>query len=382
MDARRPLTGMNRRRFLRTAAGTGAALASGPAALFQNLYAFQATANLSHVEARYYRKLPDREIECQLCPRKCRLGDKERGYCGVRENDGGRYYTLVYGKACTRAVDPIEKKPFFHVLPGTAALSVATAGCNVSCKFCQNWEISQSRPEQVTHVDFPPRDVAAAAEANRCPSIAFTYSEPTVFYEYMFDTAVEAGRRGVRSLVVSGGHINPEPLEALTKVVDAIKIDLKAFTPEFYKTWVKGDLAPVLEAIKLIARRKTWLEIVYLVIPTLNDDPDDVRRMVRWILKEVGPAVPLHFTRFMPMYLVKNLPPTPISTLRALRKIALEEGLAYVYTGNIPGDEGENTWCPSCKTLLIRRNGFAIEANAIKGGMCPSCRTPVPGIWA
>jgi pyruvate formate lyase activating enzyme len=373
---------MDRRRFIRTAAGTGAALAARPGAFVQNLYAFQNTANLSHVEARYYKKLADREIECQLCPRKCRLGDKERGYCGVRENDGGTYYTLVYGKACARNVDPVEKKPFFHVLPGTAALSIATAGCNVNCKFCQNWEISQVRAEQVTPFDFPPRDVVAAAEAYRCPSIAYTYSEPTVFYEYMFDTAVEARTRNIRSLVVTGGHINPEPLEALTKVVDAIKIDLKAFTPAFYKTYVRGDLEPVLDAIKIVARRKTWLEIVYLVIPTLNDEPEDIRRMTRWILKEVGPGVPLHFTRFTPMYLIKNLPPTPVSTLRNLRKIAMEEGLHYVYTGNIPGDEGENTWCPSCRTLLIRRNGFAVEANEIKGGTCPSCRNPVPGIWS
>jgi len=373
---------MDRRGFLRTAAGAGAALAAGPAPFLQNLHAFQTTANLSHVEARYYRKLPDREIECELCPRRCRLGDKERGYCGVRENDGGTYYTLVYGKACARNVDPIEKKPFFHVLPGTTTLSFATAGCNVNCKFCQNWEISQSRPEQVMAVDFPPREVAAAAEASGCPSIAFTYSEPTVFYEYMFDTAVEARRRKLRSVVVSGGHINPEPLDALAKVVDAVKIDLKAFSPDFYKTYVRGELAPVLESVKLLARRKIWLEIVYLVIPTLNDDPGDVRKMVRWILKEAGTDVPLHFTRFTPMYLIKNLPPTPVSTLQALRRIALEEGLHYVYTGNIPGDEGENTSCPNCRTTLIRRRGFEVETNVIKGGQCPQCRIPIPGIWA
>ena len=373
---------MDRRSFLKTAAGTGVALAAASGPFLENLYAFQTTANLSHVEARYYRKLPDREIECLLCQRRCKLGDKERGYCGVRENDGGTYYTLVYGKACARNIDPIEKKPFFHVLPGTTALSFATAGCNVNCKFCQNWEISQSRPEQVTAVDFPPGEVAAAAEASGCPSIAFTYSEPTVFYEYMFDTAVEARRRKLRSVVVSGGHINPEPLDALAKVVDAVKIDLKAFTSDFYKTYVRGDLAPVLDAIKLLARRKTWLEIVYLVIPTLNDDPREVRKMAQWILKEAGTDVPLHFTRFTPMYLIKNLPPTPISTLQALRRVALEEGLHYVYTGNIPGDEGENTFCPSCRTTLIRRRGFAVETNEIKGGKCPNCQNPVPGIWA
>jgi pyruvate formate lyase activating enzyme len=373
---------MKRRQFFRAAAGTGAVLAADMGSVLENLYAFGGQANLSHVEARYYRKLADREIECDLCPRKCRLGDKERGYCGVRQNDGGVYYTLVYGKACAMNVDPIEKKPFFHVLPGTNALSIATAGCNVNCKFCQNWTISQVRAEQVNPIDLPPREVTENAKRYRCPSIAYTYTEPTVFFEYMVDTAVEARRKRIRNVVVSAGHINPEPLEELTKVVDAIKIDLKAFTQGFYKDYVRGDLAPVLEAIKLIARTKTWLEIVYLVIPTLNDAPADVGRMARWILREVGPDVPLHFTRFSPMYLIKNLPPTPVSTLEKLRRIALDEGLRYVYLGNIPGHEGENTICPKCRATLVRRYGFEIETNVIKGGTCPSCQNPIPGLWA
>jgi len=373
---------MKRRHFLRTAGGAGLALGCPLGPALRDLYAFGQTPNLSHVEARYYTKLPDREIECVLCPRRCRLGDKERGYCGVRQNDGGTYYTLVYGKACSMAVDPVEKKPFFHVLPGTTALSIATAGCNVNCKFCQNWEISQVRPEQVNHFDLPPAAVAEAAVENRCPSIAYTYTEPIVYYEYMADTAILARRKGIRSLVVTGGHVNAEPLEALTKVVDAIKVDLKAFRPEFYKTYVRGQLEPVLEAIKLIAKGKTWLEVVYLVIPSLNDDPDDIRAMSRWMLKEVGPDVPLHFTRFYPMYLIKNLPPTPVSTLEKLRGIAVEEGLHYVYMGNIPGHEGENTFCPKCRTTVIARYGYEIRKNALQGGLCPSCRNPIPGLWA
>jgi len=373
---------MNRRNFFRAAAGTGVALSANLGPALRDLYAFGQQANLSHVEARYYKRLPDREIECVLCPRRCKLGDKERGYCGVRENDGGTYYTLVYGKACTMHVDPIEKKPFFHVLPGTNALSIATAGCNVNCKFCQNWEISQVRPEQVDHFDLPPPAVAETAANYRCPSIAYTYSEPVVYYEYMFDTAVEARRKGIRSVVVSGGHVNPEPLEALTKVVDAIKIDLKAFTQDFYKTYVRGELEPVLEAIKLIARSKIWLEIVYLVIPTLNDSPEDIRKMARWVNKEIGPDVPVHFTRFFPMYLIKNLPPTPVSTLEKLRQIALQEGLHYVYMGNIPGHEGGNTICPKCRKIVVQRYGFEIEKNALEGGKCPTCQNPIPGIWA
>ena len=372
---------MERRRFLRAAAGAGLAAGSGLGPALHNLYAFGAEAELSRVEARYYKKLPDQEIECQLCPRQCRLGNKERGYCGVRENDGGTYYTLVYGKVCALHVDPIEKKPFFHVLPKTNALSLATAGCNVNCKFCQNWEISQSRPEQVENSDVPPRTAAAAARRYDCPTIAYTYSEPTVFYEYMFDTAVEARRLGIRNVVVSGGHINAEPLQALTRVVDAIKIDLKAFSPEFYKTYVRGDLKPVLEAVRLIRRTGVWLEIVYLVIPTLNDDLDQVRRMARWMITEIGPDVPLHFTRFQPMYLIQNLPPTPVSTLEKARDAALAEGIHYVYIGNVPGHAGENTYCPKCKTLLLQRFGFEVQKNVLKGGACPNCATTIPGLW-
>jgi pyruvate formate lyase activating enzyme len=373
---------MKRRNFIEATAGTGLALSTNPSPFLTNLYAFGQKPNLSHIEARYYKKLPDREIECDLCPRRCKLGDKERGYCGVRQNDGGIYYTLVYGKACTMHVDPIEKKPFFHVLPGTPALSIASAGCNVNCKFCQNWEISQVRPEQVDHFDLPPQAVVETAEKYRCPTIAYTYSEPVVFYEYMYDTAVEARRKGIRSIVISGGHVNPEPLEELTKVVAAIKIDLKAFNQDFYANYVRGELAPVLDAIKIVARSEAWLEIVYLVIPTLNDTAEEARKMARWVLEEIGPEVPLHFTRFHPMYLIKNLPPTPVSTLEKLRRTALEEGLHYVYLGNVPGHEGENTFCPKCRKTVIQRYVFEIERNVLEGGKCPYCQNPVPGIWA
>jgi pyruvate formate lyase activating enzyme len=372
---------MERRRFIATAAGSGLALGSGLLPALENLYAFGQDAELSRVEARYYKKLPDREIECQLCPRRCRLGDKERGYCGVRENDGGTYYTLVYGKVCALNVDPIEKKPFFHVRPKTNALSLATAGCNVNCKFCQNWEISQARPEQVKNVDFQPARVAEAAEKYGCRTIAFTYSEPTVYYEFMYDTVVAARQRGIRSVVVSGGHINPEPLEALTRIVDAIKIDLKAFNPEFYKTYIRGELQPVLDAISQIHKNGVWMEIVYLMIPTLNDDIDEVRRMARWLAETIGTDVPLHFSRFSPMYLLKNLPPTPISSLEKARDAARAEGLRFVYIGNVPGHEGENTYCPKCNTLLIRRHGYQIQDNILKGGACPNCQTPIPGRW-
>jgi pyruvate formate lyase activating enzyme len=373
---------MNRRRFIRESAGAGLVLGTCLPSLCSEMAAFGAPAELSRVEARYYKRLPDREIECNLCPKLCRLGDKERGYCGVRENQGGTYYTLVYGKACSLNVDPVEKKPFFHVLPGTNALSLATAGCNVNCKFCQNWQISQVRPEQVEHFDLPPDAVAAAAEKYGCPAVAYTYTEPVVFFEYMADSAVAARRRRIRNLVVTGGHVKPEPLRDLLDVVDAVKIDLKSFSKDFYAEYVRGDLGAVLEAIRIVAGSKVWLEVVYLVIPTLNDSPGEVREMSRWLKAEAGPDVPLHFSRFQPMYLVKNLPPTPVSTLERSRGIALEEGLRYVYIGNVPGHEAESTSCPNCRRVVVARSGYAVRKNDIRSGKCGFCGAPIPGIWA
>jgi pyruvate formate lyase activating enzyme len=373
---------MKRRDFFKGAGGAGLALGTGAGTALVHLCAFADASNLSRVEARYYSKLPDEEIECQLCPRTCRLGDKERGYCGVRENQGGTYYTLVYGKACSANVDPVEKKPFFHVLPGTTAMSIATAGCNVNCKFCQNWEISQVRPEQVSAVDLPPRRVADLAARNGCPSIAYTYTEPVVFYEYMYDTAVIGRDRGLKNLVVTAGHIKSEPLAELLKVVDAVKVDLKSFSPEFYKSYVRGELQPVLDTIRAVAGSGRWLEVVYLVIPTLNDNLKDIAAMSRWLGREVGPDVPLHFSRFYPMYLIKNLPPTPLSTLEDARRVALDEGLHYVYIGNAPGLKAENTVCPKCGRAVIERYAYQVRASGLDKGRCRACRTPIPGIWA
>ncbi len=373
---------MKRRDFFREAGAAGVALGTGAGTALVHLCAFADTSNLSQVEARYYTKLPDKEIECGLCPRACRLGDKERGYCGVRENRDGTYYTLVYGKACSANVDPIEKKPFFHVLPGTTAMSIATAGCNVNCKFCQNWEISQVRPEQVSATDFPPRKVVDTAKHYGCPSVAYTYTEPVVFYEYMYDTSTAARNQGLRNVVVTGGHIKPEPLAELLKVVDAVKVDLKSFSPEFYKSYVRGDLKPVLDTIKAVAKSGRWLELVYLVIPTLNDNPDDIRRMCRWIIQEVGPDVPLHFSRFYPMYLIKNLPPTPLSTLEEARGAAAAEGIHFVYIGNVPGLDAENTRCPKCGSIVIQRYAYQVQTRGLDKGRCRVCQNPIPGIWA
>ena len=339
-------------------------------------------AGLSRVEARYYQKLPDREIRCDLCPRFCQLGDKERGFCGVRENQDGKYYTLVYGQVASLNVDPIEKKPFFHFLPGSEAFSLATAGCNLSCKFCQNWEISQMRPEQVKNIYLPPEALVASCERYHCPVIAYTYTEPVVFFEYMYDSSLLARKNGIKNVVVTAGYINPGPLADLLRVVEAIKVDLKAFNQNFYTEYVRGQLQPVLDTIKQIARSGCWLEIVYLVIPTLNDRPEEIREMCRWLKNETGPDFPLHFSRFHPMYLVKNLPPTPVSTLEKLREVALAEGLHYVYVGNVPGHPGENTFCPKCGKLIIERYGYIIRKKELSGNKCRYCGQVIAGVWS
>jgi len=333
------------------------------------------------VEAKFYEKQPFRKIRCKLCPRECVIDDRERGYCGVRENRGGTYYSLVHSRVCAAHIDPIEKKPFFHFAPGTLAFSIATAGCNVNCKMCQNWEISQVRPEQVDASYLPPGNVVALARQNRCPSIAYTYSEPTVFLEYVLDVA-EAGRAaGLKSAVVSGGYIQEEPLKQLCRRVDAIKVDLKAFSDKFYKEVVNGELKPVLNALATIRKQGTWNEIVYLVVPGLNDTEQEFQGLAKWVKAELGPDVPLHFSRFHPEYLLKNLPPTPLETLERAKAICDAEGLHYVYLGNIPGHPAESTYCPKCRRAVVERMGFEVRARHLKRGRCEFCQQTIPGVW-
>jgi len=334
------------------------------------------------VEAKFYEKLPNRKVKCKLCPRECNVGDKERGYCGVRENRGGVYYTLVHSRVCAAHVDPIEKKPLFHYLPGTVAFSIATAGCNVNCKFCQNWDISQSRPEQIPADYAPPQRIAAIAKQNNCPTIAYTYSEPVVFSEFLMDTADAGHAAGVRSIVVSNGYIQQDALKQAYGKMDAVKIDLKSFSDSFYSKVVTGQLKPVLETLVTLCKMGKWTEIVYLVIPTLNDSEAEFRGLAQWIKANLGPDVPLHFTQFHPEYLLKNLPITPVPTLERAKAIADAEGLHYVYIGNVPGHPAQNTYCPQCRKLLVERVGFTASTLLIrKDGTCPQCRHQIPGIW-
>ncbi len=338
--------------------------------------------NKNLVEARYYEKLPNRKIKCLLCPRECVIDDQETGYCGVRENYGGTYYTLVYGRPCSTHTDPIEKKPLFHFLPGTTAFSIATVGCNVLCKFCQNWEISQARPDQIDSYDLSPEKIARYAKNNNCQSIAYTYTEPVIFYEYMYDCAVAGHRKNIKSVMISNGYIQAQPMSDLCKVLDAVKVDLKAFTEKFYKELVAGHLQPVLDTLVLLKKEGMWTEIVYLVIPTLNDNPKEIKQMCQWIMSELGPDVPVHFSRFYPVYRLKNLPPTPTKSLEMARDIALEAGIHYAYIGNVPGHEGESTFCPNCKKVVIRRIGYQILENHVsKDGKCRYCGSKIAGVW-
>ena len=333
-------------------------------------------------EALFWEKIEGNKVKCVLCPRECEVADVERGYCGVRENQDGKYQTLVYGALCSGRVDPIEKKPLFHYLPGTTALSIATAGCNIECKFCQNWQISQFRPEQVPSMKVPPDRLIAECKAAQSPTIAYTYSEPVIFYEYMHDSAALARKNGIGSVMISNGYIQEKPLRRLCHHLTGVKIDFKAFSEKFYRETCAGELKPVLATLEILKDVGIWFELVILIIPTLNDSPDEIKRMSRWVLDHLGPNVPMHFTRFHPTYRITNLPPTPDKTIERCREIAMDTGIHYAYVGNAAMHLGENTYCHNCRHELILRVGFHVIANDIKDGKCPKCNTAIPGIWS
>jgi pyruvate formate lyase activating enzyme len=368
--------------LLQAASGLGAAVWPRRAGAEEtDLMAPDPEATFPPVEARYYKVLTDKRVECNLCPNKCRVADLERGTCGVRENRGGTYFTLVHSRAVAAHVDPVEKKPLFHYLPGTTAFSIATAGCNMECKFCQNWDISQFRPEQVTAMYLPPASVHELAKANHAPSIAYTYSEPTIYYEYMFDIARRGKETGVNSVMISAGFIEEQPLRDLLPYLDAVKIDLKSFRQEFYDQQSKGQLKVVQRTLEIIRNAGKWLEIVVLVIPTLNDSEAEIKEMTRWVVRTLGPDVPMHFTRFHPTYRLKNLPRTPPSTLDRAVGIARAEGVNFVYVGNLSGHAAESTYCPGCKTRLVERVGLTVGENRLEQGRCPVCKRVIPGVW-
>ncbi|MEA3494064.1 MAG: AmmeMemoRadiSam system radical SAM enzyme [Candidatus Margulisiibacteriota bacterium] len=337
--------------------------------------------NLSKFDARYWKKLEGDIVQCQLCPNMCVLPNLARGKCGVRININGKLYSLVYGKPIAVHVDPIEKKPLSHFLPGTPVLSIATAGCNLGCIFCQNWQISQTLPEDTEHGNFFPDDLVALAKRYKTPSIAYTYTEPTIFYEYMLDTAKLAKKHKIKNVMHSCGYINPKPLKELLRYMDAANVDLKGFSEGYYQKMCYGRLQPVLETLKTIKKEGVWLEITNLIIPGKNDDPKMIRKMCKWIKKELGPNVPIYFSAFHPNYRLKGVPPTSIKTLEMAYKIAKGERLNYVYIGNVYGHIHEDTVCPNCKRVVIKRKGFSVIENNLVNGRCKYCGERIPGVW-
>jgi pyruvate formate lyase activating enzyme len=323
-------------------------------------------------------------VTCELCPHACVIPEGAAGDCRVRVNLGGKLRATTYGRPSAIHIDPMEKKPLFHFHPGTPVFSLATAGCNLHCLNCQNWQLSQRGGEEMEEVyRAEPAEIVQAAQDSGCRSLAYTYSDPVVFYEYVYDTGELARRAGLRNTFHSAGYINRKPLERLCTLLDAANVDLKSFDDGFYRKVCGGTLQPVLDSLIALRRAGVWLELTHLLIPTLNDDPALTRRMARWIVAELGPDTPLHLSRFHPQYRMQNLPPTPVATLDRARAESLDAGLRYVYIGNVAGHAAGSTYCPSDGTLLVGRSGYTVTANRLSAdGRCPTCRARIPGVWS
>jgi len=333
------------------------------------------------VEARLYDRLENRRVQCHLCAHRCRISEGKRGICAVRENRNGTLYSLVYGRTVSQHIDPIEKKPLAHFYPGTTAYSIATVGCNFHCEWCQNANISQMPRETglIVGERAAPEEIVSAAKRARCRSIAYTYTEPTVFFEYAYDTARLARQDGIANVYVTNGFMTEEMLKAFDGYLDAANVDLKAFRDETYRRYVGGRLQPVLDSLKLMKDLGIWVEVTTLVVPDINDDEEELRDAARFVAQELGPETPWHISRFFPGYQLRHVPPTPVRTLNRALEIGEEEGLRYIFAGNVPGEA--NTECHACGELLIRRAGYRILGNRVAPGqVCPNCGTPVAGV--
>ncbi|MGQ9640003.1 MAG: AmmeMemoRadiSam system radical SAM enzyme [Candidatus Bathyarchaeia archaeon] len=337
--------------------------------------------SLGRREAMFYTPLERSMVRCELCSHRCTILEGKLGLCGVRMNEDGRLYTLIYGKAAATGIDPVEKKPLYHFHPGSSTYSISTVGCNFKCRNCQNYEISQMPRDynRILGEDLPPEDVVKAAKRYRCESIAYTYTEPTVFFEYAYDTARIASREGLKNIFVTNGYISEEALKTIRPYLDAANIDLKSYSDIFYRDNCGARLQPVLDSIRLHKELGVWIEVTTLVIPTLNDSEEELRNIASFI-KSVGEEIPWHVSQFHPMYRLLNLPRTPVSTLKMARRVGLEVGLRYVYVGNVPGDEGENTYCYNCGERLIRRFGYEILESKIVDSKCLKCGVRVDGV--
>jgi pyruvate formate lyase activating enzyme len=332
-------------------------------------------------EAMFYERVTRKDVQCLLCPRKCLIRTGERGFCRNRENREGILSTLVYGKPAVVDIGPIEKAPLYHFIPGHFRLCITCASCNLRCKHCQNWHLSQKSLEELNPLPYSPSEIVQEAKKQGLFSISFTYAEPTVYYEYLYDISVVAREAGMKTSIVSNGYINRDPLLKLLTVLDAVKIDLKGFNEEFYREVCSASLKPVLESLLTVKKENVWLEIVHLVIPTLNDDPKMIDEMCQWIQENLGVDTPLHFTRFFPNYKLTHLSPTPVPILESAYEIAKKNGLKYVYIGNVPGHIRNSTFCPFCNRKVIRRTNFDIREMNVVHGKCKFCGTLLQGKW-
>jgi pyruvate formate lyase activating enzyme len=330
-------------------------------------------------EAMFYEKIGDNKVHCNLCAQSCKISQGKRGFCGVRENRDGKLYTLIYETVSSEAVDPIEKKPLYHFYPGSYVYSVGSIGCNFHCKHCQNWSISQACLEDAYTMDIPSDELIQRALLSRSSSIAWTYNEPTIWHEYTYECAKLAKEAGLGTVYVTNGYMTPEALRNIAPYLDAANIDIKAFNEKFYHDVASAKLAPVLEASALAKQLGIHVEITNLIIPGVNDSLDELRELSKWVYKNLGPETPLHFTRFHPQYKMQNISPTPVKTMQEACKIATEEGIKYVYMGNVPGSDRNNTFCPNCGKMLIRRGYFDIEKYDITPEKtCPICGEHIP----
>jgi len=332
-------------------------------------------------EAMFYHLESDGRVRCNLCRFNCLISDGGRGICAVRENRGGTLFSLVYGKVIAENIDPIEKKPLFHVKPGSSSFSIATVGCNFHCRHCQNYSISQvDRNSEIQGMQRSPAEIVGMAVASGCSSISYTYTEPTIFYEFAYDTACLAREAGLANVFVTNGYISKAALAAIAPYLDAANIDLKGFSEGFYRDVVHARLSEVLDSIVEYRKQGIWIELTTLIIPGLNDSDAELQGIASFIVENLGIDTPWHVSQFYPTYLMTDRPRTPVSTLRRARDIGRAAGIRYVYEGNVPGEGGENTWCPSCSTLLIDRYGYQIKTNRISDGSCPDCGFAIAGI--
>jgi len=368
-----------RREFLYRCACGGAALAGGLALPCGRVVA---RGYDDKIEVKLYKKLADRKIQCFVCPLHCILKDGETCFCRTRTNHAGTLYNHAYNSPCVLNVDPIEKTPLLHFLPGTKTLALGLAGCNLRCLYCQNWQIAQDEPVNTKNMKLAADDAVAQLRAKDLPTIAFTYTEPTSYFEYALEVATAVRQAGRRAVMASAAYIETQPLQELCAQLHGMVLALKGFDQEFYLKVCGVRFDPILKAIETAKASGRWLELTTLVIPTYNDAPDQIRDMCKWIVKNLGPDVPLHFGRFVPEYQMRKLPQTPVQTLEECRNIALSEGVRFAYISNVAPHDGNHTYCPGCKSVLIRRIGLKVLENNLKGGRCPKCQREIPGVWA